>query len=246
MDKLIYTAMSGAHQSMLAQAIYANNLANVDTPGFRADYANATAAMLKGGQYHSRALVSSDAAGSVFSPGVVSATDRDLDVSINGDGWFSVLDSSGQEAYTRSGNWSVEDSGALKTQTGYQIMGSAGPIVLPAHQKIEFAVDGQISVRPLGANPNALVQVDRLKLVNDETGDLVKGADGLFRPKNNNTLSLDPNIRVTAGALEGSNVNAIESLLSIVNLSRQFEMQMKEITQAADLDEASNRLLRLS
>lgn len=245
MDKLIYTAMSGAKQSMQAQAIYANNLANVDTPGFKADYADAASVYLQGGAYNSIALVDLNQSGSRLDPGSMITTDRELDVAVQGEGWFSVLDQSGHETYTRAGNFLVDDSGALRTQSGRPVIGNSGAITLPEYEKIEFGSDGSISIRPLGSAPNTLVQVDQLKLVNPEEKSLVKGDDGLFRIKSGGLATADAGVSMVSGVLEGSNVNAVDSLLSIMNLSRQFELQMKEMKQASDLDESSNQLLKI-
>lgn len=245
MDKLIYTAMSGAQQNMFAQAVYANNLANVDTPGFRADYADASSVYLKGGAYDSRTLASASVTGSRFESGPMMATGRELDVAVSGSGWLSVLDNSGREAYTRAGGLSVDSLGALRTQSGNQVMGNAGPITLPEYEKVEFGSDGTLSIRPLGSTANSLVQVNQLKLVNPDVKTLVKGDDGLFRTQTGAVATQDNSVKIVANTLEGSNVNAVDSLLSVMNLSRQFELQMKEMKQVSDLDEASNQLLKV-
>ena len=191
-------------------------------------------------------LVTADTAGSHFESGPMITTGRELDVAIRGSGWISVLDDAGREAYTRSGDLQVDNSGFLRTQSGRQVMGNSGPISLPEYEKIEFGSDGTLSVRPLGGDAHGLVQVDQLKLVNPDNKNLVKGNDGLFRTRSGVAAPQDATVSLVSGTLEGSNVNAVDALLSVMNLSRQFELQMKAMKQASDLDEQSNQLLKVS
>lgn len=245
MDKMLYLSMTGAAQSMAAQNIHANNLANVDTVGFKADYAQAISFPVHGDTFPSRVYALSESAGVDYEQGSLISTGRDLDIAIEGEGWLAVTDAQGNEAFTRSGELFVEASGFVKTRTGLNVMGNAGPLILPEFEKIEIGADGTVSVRALGQGPEGLAAVDRIKLVNPDLSDLQKGADGLFRRKDGLVEPPEASVRVVTGALEGSNVNAVESMLAVLSAARSFEMQVKMMNKAEEMDQASARLLHL-
>ncbi|MEJ2756242.1 MAG: flagellar basal body rod protein FlgF, partial [Gammaproteobacteria bacterium] len=222
MDKLLYVAMSGAKEAMYLQNVQANNLANVDTVGFKADFAQARAMHVMGDGWDSRAYAMTERPGSHFESGALDYTGRDLDLAINGDGWFVVLDKNGEEAFTRAGNLFVDAQGFVTTHDGHVLMGNAGPLVLPEYEKLEIGVDGTITVRALGQGPDALVEVDRMKLVKPDASVLQKGEDGLFR--RTDTAAYEPpdfTVRVSTGTLERSNVNAVGAMLSVMGAARQ-------------------------
>ncbi|MBV1883738.1 MAG: flagellar basal body rod protein FlgF [Pseudomonadales bacterium] len=244
MDKMLYVAMSGAKQTMLAQNVHSHNLANVATTGFKADYAQARSMPVFGGDFPTRVYSMTENPGVNFEPGNMIATNRDLDISVQGEGWLTVLDSEGNEAFTRSGELVVDANGLVKTRDNLILMGNAGPLVLPPYEKLEIGGDGTITVQSLGQGPETLTEVDRMKLVNPEVRELTKGADGMFRRKDGNIEPPDSVVRVQSGVLEGSNVNPVEALMEIMSLSRQFELQMKMMTKAEELDENSARLLQ--
>lgn len=111
MDRLIYTALSGASQTLYEQQISANNLANVNTNGFRADMAMATNDKVKGGGFDTRYMAQEGASGVNDSTGVAEKTERPLDVAIQGAGYIAVQDKNGNEVYTRNGNIQQDDQG---------------------------------------------------------------------------------------------------------------------------------------
>lgn len=246
MDRMLYVAMSGAKQSMLAQDIHANNLANADTNGFKADLAQARSMPVFGEHHPSRVFAMTERPGVDFSPGPLITTGRELDVNIEGEGWFTVLDEQGEEAFTRVGNFMVDEFGMVKTQSGYSLVGAGGPVILPEFEKLEIGVNGVISVRALGQGPEALTEIDRLKLVKPNIQDLEKGQDGLFRRRDGDAEAPNIDVRVKTGFLEGSNVNAIHSLMEIVSLQKQFELQIKLMDKADTLDQATARILNIS
>jgi flagellar basal-body rod protein FlgF len=243
MDKFLYVAMSGAKQTMLAQRVHSHNLANVSTTGFKADLAQARSMQVFGQHHPSRVYAMTENPGVNFESGHIMTTHRDLDVSVQGEGWLTVLDNEGNEAFTRSGELMVDTNGLVKTQSGHIVMGNAGPLTLPQYEKLEMGVDGTVSVQALGQGPESLTEVDRIKLVNPDTDALKKGVDGLFRRKDGEFEPPDGAVRIQTGALEASNVNPVESMMQIMSLSRQFEMQVKLLKQAEALDESSARLL---
>ena len=125
-------------------------------------------------------------------------------------------------------------------------MGNAGPVAVPPEQGIDIGQDGTISIRALGEAPNVLAEVDRLKLVNPDPKQLVKGADGMMRLKSGQAEPADASVRLTSGFLESSNVNAVEEMTAIMSLSRQFELQVKMMRTAEDNASAMARVLQLS
>lgn len=229
---MIYTAMSGAKSLMQRQEMLANNLANINTPGYRAATAAFRVAPVTGSGLPTRALVAESTTGADFAPGTVQTTGRPLDVAIQGAGWFAVQASDGSEGYTRGGAFDVNEQGLLQTGSGQPVLGDGGPISVPAGHKVAIAADGTLSATSAG-NSKSVIALGRLKLVNPEPGQLLRGPDGLFRSRDGSTPDADARVRVAGGALEGSNVNAIEAMVGMISLARQFDAQMK-LLQAAD------------
>ncbi|MEJ2764172.1 flagellar basal-body rod protein FlgF [Photobacterium sp. MCCC 1A19761] len=248
MDRSLYLAMSGAKQDMYGLQLHANNLANVRTTGFRADLAQARSMQAYGEGLPTRVFSMTERPGQDMSQGSVMTTGRDLDVAVEGDGWLTVLDPTGQEAYTRAGHLKIDQTGMLQNSSGHLMMGeSGGPIFIPLPiSKIEVGKDGTISVLPQGAPPEAMEVIDRLKLVRPDHADLRKDANGLFKSKTpNQVFDADAGVTLLKGALEGSNVNAVGEMTSMIDLQRHFEMQVKLMKTAEEMDAASSSLLRL-
>lgn len=243
---MLYIAMTGAKQTMLAQAVNTNNLANASTTGFRADLAAMRSQPVFGPGYPSRVYAMTERPSVDFSFGTISATGRDLDIAVNGEGWIAVQGLDGTEAYTRAGNLRIASGGILQTITGHSVLGNGGAIAIPPADKVEIAVDGTISIRPIGQSPSTLAIVDRIKLVNPPVDELVKGPDGLFRLQGSDGGVADAAVRLTAGALESSNVSAVEAMINMIALARQFEMQIKTMRTAEDNDSASAQTMRMS
>jgi flagellar basal-body rod protein FlgF len=235
MDRLIYTAMTGASQVLEQQATVSENLANASTPGFRAALSTFRAVPLVGEGLPTRTFVVDSTPGSDFTPAVFQPTGRDLDVAVSGAGWIAVQGPDGKEAYTRNGSFQISPNGVLQTRTGLNVMGESGPITIPPTSQITFAKDGTISTIPDGSQPNAITMIGSLKLVNPAADQLERGGDGLFRLKNGATAPADVNTEVVPGNLEGSNVNTVEALVNMISLARKFDMQMKML-QTADND----------
>ncbi|WP_097461752.1 flagellar basal-body rod protein FlgF [Mangrovitalea sediminis] len=248
MDKALYIAMSGAKQNMLAQQAHANNLANVDTVGFKQDFVAARSMPVYGETYPSRVFAMTENPGTDMSSGSLIQTGRDLDIAIKGKGWIAVQAPDGSEAYTRAGNLQVDVNGILRTGSGLPVLGNGGPVAIPPSDKVQIGADGTVSAIPTGSTPSQLVEVDRIKLVNPDPKTLEKGTDGLMHIKSQNggnaVAPADANVRVEPGFLEDSNVNPIEALISTMQLSRQYELQVR-VMHAADQDSQSTaRLLQ--
>ncbi|MGD9385671.1 MAG: flagellar basal-body rod protein FlgF, partial [Thioalkalispiraceae bacterium] len=232
MDKVLYTAMSGAKQTMLAQSANSNNIANVSTPGFRADYAQFRSMPVYGPGLPTRVFAMTERSGTDLSVGSVNATGNGMDVAINGNGWIAVQAPDGSEAYTRAGNMRLTTEGLLVTGGGLPVMGDGGPITVPPVNRMEIGEDGTISVMPLGEQGNELNVVDRIKLVNPDKDLLYKGEDGLMHVKGGAEVEADANVKVVSGMLESSNVNIATALVNMIDLSRQFETQVKVMQEA--------------
>ena len=243
MDRLIYTAMTGAKHAFLQQAGVAQNLANASTVGYRAMEHRFRAVPIQGEGAATRAFVVDASVANVFEQGSLMATGRDLDVAVQGAGWIAVETPDGREAYTRAGNLQVNANGQLQTASGLNVVGDGGPIAIPPDNSITIASDGTISTVPLFGTPNNASVVARIKLVNPPENELVRGDDGLFRRASGLPADLDENVKVAPETLEGSNVNPVDSMVSMISLARQFEMQIKMLQSAdANANKASQVL----
>ncbi|WP_086932535.1 flagellar basal body rod protein FlgF [Agarilytica rhodophyticola] len=246
MDKALYIAMTGAKNNMMAQVSHTNNLANVNTTGFRADFAQARSMPIYYGDgFPTRAYALTERPATDFSHGALIETGRDLDIAIEQQGFIAVQAVDGQEAYTRAGSLHLDSVGILRTGNGLPVIGNGGPIAIPPSEKIEIGLDGTITIIPLGQGVEEIAQIERIKLVNPPIDSLEKSEDGLIRPRDpNQDIPADGAVRIVSGFLEGSNVNAVNELTSILSLSRQFEMQIKIMQVAQENSEASARLLQ--
>ncbi|MCB5195759.1 flagellar basal-body rod protein FlgF [Deefgea salmonis] len=245
MDRLIYVAMTGAKQTENRQSTVANNLANANTTGFRADLAAFRAIPVIGGPgLPTRAFAVEQSTGSDLSQGSFQQTGRELDAAISGDGWFAVQSASG-EAYTRNGNFVVDASGMLKTYTGLIVEGESGPLTIPENTQASIAADGTVSAIDL-ANPAQAVEIGRLKLVNPAAAEMEKGLDGLFRRRNGEAGQPDPNVRLSVGGIEGSNVNAVDQLVTMIATQRHYDMQIKLLQTAEQNSRSAASILSLN
>ena len=244
MDRMLYLAMTGAKHNLQAQQHNNHNLANATTPGFRADLDSVMSLPVKGPGLPSRIYSQETDVGANFAQGTVMTTGRDLDVAIDGEGWLAVQAADGTEAYTRRGDLKINAMGLLETGSGELVLGNGGPIAIPPAQKLTIGGDGTVSIVPLGQTANTLAVVDRIRLVNPEPQQLVKGNDGLFRQRGGEAAIPDAAVKVTSGALEGSNVNVVDSLVKMIDNSRSYEAYFKLISTAKQNDETSSRLLR--
>ena len=246
MDKLIYTAMTGASHILNQQATVSNNLANLNTPGFRASIDAFRSVPLQGEGLPTRTFVVDSTAGTDFTQGVMQQTGRALDVAIAGPGWIAVQDASGKEAYTRNGSLQMSPNGVLHTRNGLTVMGDAGPLTIPPDTQVTIAGDGTISTVPTNNQKNGVVVVGRIKLTNPPEAQLMRGEDGLFRTRDGNPAAADAGVRVVEGSLEGSNVNAVDAMVSMINLARQFDTHMKLLQNANDNDKQATSILNLN
>ncbi len=238
MDRMIYLSMSGAKATLQRQDVLAHNLANVSTTGFRAELAAFRAVPVQGDGASTRVYALESTPGYSDAPGTVETTGRALDVAVGGKSWLAVQALDGTEAYTRGGALDIDPEGQLVTRGGLPVLGDGGPITVPANAQVDIAADGSITAR-IGQGKTQTL--GRLKLVTPE-GPLQRGDDGLFRAPAGD-LDADPAARVQQGALEGSNVSAVETMVAMITAARQFEQQMKMLQTAEQKEQAATKLL---
>lgn len=244
MDKMLYVAMSGAKETLIAQASANNNLANANTTGFLSDLNQFRSMPVFGDGHPTRVYAMGERPTTDFERGSVQHTGRDLDVAVKDGGWLAVQARDGNEAYTRRGDLRVDENGLLVTGNDLPVLGNGGPIAIPPYEKIDIGVDGTVSIRPLGAAAEQLAVIDRIKLVAPQYEQLEKGDDGLFRRKGGGEAEADPAQRVTSGALVSSNVNVVNEMVSMIELSRRFELQVKMMKSVEENSSAAASIVR--
>lgn len=246
MDKFLYVAMSGARESMRAQAINSHNLANATTVGFRAELAAvATQPAGEGVRDDIRAFATITETGWSRASGPLQSTGRNLDVAVEGEGWIAVQAPDGTEAYTRAGDLRLDADGSVRNGAGHAVLSDGGPLVIPPHASLVVGNEGSISIVPLGQGAETTARVGRIKLVKPDPAQLVRGPDGLFRQKDGGNAAADASVRVVSGALEGSNVNVADTMVRMIELSRQFDMHMKTLRTVEENGRNSAGLMRL-
>ena len=246
MDRSLYVAMTGATQMMRAQMEVAHNLANADTVGFKAQMSAFQALPVQGPGLPTRINGVAQGLGVDLRAGAEIQTGRELDVAVQGEGWIAVQAADGSEAYTRAGNLQLTADGLLTDARGNLVLGDGGPLSLPPATQVAIGDDGTVSVVPTGQGPETIATVGRIKLVNPPAGQLVLGSDGLMRLAGGVPAEADPAVGLKSGVLESSNVNPSQTLVQMIELSRQYELQVKAIKNADDNAQSAARLLQIS
>ena len=246
MDKMLYTATNGARQAMQAQTTISHNLSNANTVGFKSHFNTFTSWNVAGPGLNTRVMSQQQADDIDLSSGAIVTTDRELDVAINGDGFITVENAEGVQAFTRAGDLRLDSVGRLTTGQGFAVVGNGGPIALPPAEKIEIGLDGSISLRPVGQSADAMVIADKIKLVNPNLNELYKTPDGLLQVRSGLIEPPSPDVQLESGVIEKSNVNSVGQMIELITNARQFETNIKLMQEAKSNDEASARLLRNS
>lgn len=246
MDRSVYIAMTGATQTMRAQDAVSHNLANASTVGFKSELSAFQSVPVLGPGQATRINAVAEGIGEDQSQGVPLQTGRPLDIAVRGSGWIAVQAPDGTEGYTRAGDLQLTADGTLTDARGNPVMGNGGPINLPQSSQISIGNDGTISTVPLGQGPNTVAAVAQIKLVNPDATQLSKGSDGLLHMVGGGQADPDLTVRLSTGALEGSNVNPSSELVKMISLSRQYELQVRSIKTAEDDSDASTKLLQTS
>ena len=238
MDRMIYLSMAGAKAAMQRQDVLSHNLANVTTNGFRAELQAFRAVPVRGDGASTRAFALETTIGYNDEAGPLTPTGRNLDVAMQGKAWLAVQANDGTEAYTRAGSLDVSADGILVMRNGMPALGDGGPINVPPNSEVSIGTDGTVSAKQPNQNPT---NIGRLKLVTPEAA-LTRGDDGMFRAADGD-LPADPNAKLQDGALEGSNVSPVETMVGMIAASRQFEHQMKLLENAEKQDQQAAKLL---
>lgn len=245
MDRFLYISMSGAKETLRAQAVNSHNLANASTTGFRADLSAFHAQLVAGAGHASRAYATNATTGWDATSGALQSTGRELDVGVQGEGWIAVQGADGREAYTRAGNLRVDPNGLLMDASGRPVLGDAGVISVPPHTSVTIGGDGTVSIVPIGQGPETTATVGRIKLVNPPAQSLFRGEDGLFRMDGVDAPA-DAGVRLASGVLESSNVNAADAMVNMIELARRFDLQVKAMRTAEENAASSAQLLKSS
>jgi len=242
--------MTGATATTQQLAVTSNNLANSLTPGFREVISAFRAVPLKGdgepftgNGADTRVFAVETTPGSNFTGGQIQTTSNPLDVAIKGDGFFAVRRPDGKEAYTRAGKFMVNDQGILSVGKEIPVVGEGGSITIPTGSTMNIAEDGSVYTQIPGTQ--YLNQVGRLKLVNPNTNNLVRGDDGLFDLPGEQAAA-DQRVKVVQGAFELSNVNPTMAMVQMITQNRLFDLNTRSITLADQNSKSATTLLSLS
>jgi len=247
MDRALWIAMTGARNVTLQEASQANNLANANTTGFRAAIDAFRSVPVQGGVGLPTRVYGVDSSlATDFRNGPVSTTGNTFDLAITGPGMFAVQDSDGKEAYTRAGDFGLRADGTLIDRAGRPVLGDGGPLLIPGDRKVEVGSDGTITSLPLIPPFTEIAIVGRIKLVNPDVATLNRGADGLFRTVDRQPLQSDAAVQIRSGALESSNVNAVDGLIATIKNARAFDLNMQLIQRLSSDAESATRILNIA
>ncbi|MFN3830444.1 MAG: flagellar basal-body rod protein FlgF [Tepidimonas ignava] len=245
MDRVIFTAASGATAALHRHQVIAHNLANVTTTGFRAELSTFRAVPLRGEGSTTRVHALEATPGYLDKPGNLQSTGRPLDVAAVGRAFFAIQALDGTEAYTRAGALQVNAQGNLVGFNGLPMLDAGGaPIQVPNDAQVSIARDGTVTAKVGNEAPQVL---GRLKLVTPPQGQRLKrGEDGLFRASDGQPLPADETARLVDGMLEGSNVDPIAAMVDMIAATRQYEAQMRLIQNADKNDQTAAQLLSVN
>jgi flagellar basal-body rod protein FlgF len=246
MDRSLYVAMTGATQMMRAQSEVAHNLANADTVGFKAQLSAFQPLVIQGPGLATRVNGVAHGLGVDLREGGQIETGRTLDVAVQGTGWIAVQGADGSEGYTRAGELRLTPDGLLTDARGNLVLGEGGPISVPQSSQMNIGADGTVSVVPMGQSPETIAAVGRIKLVNPPVDQLALGSDGLMHLADGTTAQADPAVALKSGVLESSNVDPSQTLVQMIQLSRQYELQIRAIHSADENAQSASRLLQMT
>lgn len=245
MDRLIWTAVTGMNASMARQRMIANNMANAQTVGFRAEVLAQTPMSLIGPSLQARTMTDGAVRGAEMDAGAFFATGRALDIALQGETLMAVQAPDGSEAYTRRGDLSVSPAGVLANGEGFPVIGEAGPISVPPGTLISIGEDGAVLAADPAVPDQPPQQLDRIKLASWRGSEIDKGLDGLFRVVGGGVLPADTEARVVPATLEQSNVRSSQVLVDMIEAQRLFEMRTQLVSTAREVDEGGASLMRL-
>lgn len=243
MNPILFSAAKGAERTMLAQHVRANNLSHADTVGFKALMEHSTPMRLEGSGFLTSVTSRTNSSINNFAQGEDIRTERPLDIAINGDGFITLegLEDEPAQLFTRAGNFRLDGNGQLYLGER-RVMSTEGPMVLPDFEFVSVSSNGLVSITPIGGE--ASLEVGALKLVKPENEQMTMHASGHFVSKGGQALAEDFTVQVRSGYLEASNVSSLEELVSIMSLTRQYEMQIEVMASADEIAQIGNKLLK--
>jgi flagellar basal-body rod protein FlgF len=259
MDRMVQTALNSMKMLMENQVATAHNLSNVSTPGFRQDVVTDFSSIYLNRQegLEPRIVAAREVGKFSLEQGMLDNTKNPMDVAINGDGYFVVQPNNADPAFSRRGDFSVNENGELLDGEGNKVL-DAGmqPLVIPAFREINITAQGEILIQPIAVAPGELpINVGTIATYVPQEGDILKKSlDGRIRFEPNvnedgtiEQVPIEPNQqgKLVNGFLEKSNVNAVEEMVNTIDQMRKFEMHVKLIQMADELDQAGASLLRI-
>ena len=245
MEKYVHISAASMRLQIDNQRMIAAGLANQNTVGFKRDFGNVASVYFDTNDDSDRVFPANGKSSVDLEAGKIIPTDNPLDVSIEGEGFFAGKTAAGDNVITRRGDFHVGTDSVLRNGENVAMEGDAGPITIPPNEYVTITHDGSVEVRPPGAETNAQpVVVGRLKLVKAASDSIQKGGDGLLRFINNVVPAADASISLNTKGLESSNVNSIDSMVEMLNSSRTFEIHVKLLATAKELDDQTARLMR--
>jgi flagellar basal-body rod protein FlgF len=248
MDRIGQVALNTMRLLSDNQKITSANLANINTIGFRKDIATNVSStfLLDNNSLEDRVFASRKDSGVDTTTSNLINTDRPLDIAVDGNGFIVGKTPSGEQIITRRGDIKIGVDGKMRNGDGTTIQGGGADITIPPYEKIAIANDGTISYMPLGAEGNTMVPAGRIDLVSVPSNNITRGLDGNLRVKSGPFPATDSNVKLSSNTLETSNVSSVDSMVEIIQNQRSYEMQIKLIGTAKELDTETSKLMRSS
>ena len=249
MDRMIHLSLNSLDIALRKQAISAQNLSNVNVTGFRRDvYENFGSLYLRAeDQLDTRAFAVTTGSGEFDEQqGRMRATNQPTDLAIDGKGYFVSKRNDLEISLTRRGDMSVSVEGNLINGQGALILSETlQPIQVPPFREIYVREDGKLLIEPINGEPGVTQLIGSIGLVSTEGLQLRKDDDGEIRLADGSPIVTDQNVNVKQGYIEESNVNVIDELVASMGYQRSYEMNLKLIKMASELDQGTASLLRM-
>ena len=248
MDRIGQVALNTMRLLNDNQKITSANLANLNTIGFRKDIeTNINSSFLHDNMsLEDRAFANRMEVGIDTTTANLVNTDRPLDVAVDGPGFMVGTSPNGDKVMTRRGDFKIATDGKIRNGDNLIMQGGGTDITIPPYEKIAIANDGTISYKPLGAEGNIMVPAGRLDLVSTPAANVVHGLDGYLHTKSGPFPAVDATVKLSSNTLENSNVSAVDSMVDLIQNQRAYEMQIKLIGTAKELDTETSKLMRSS
>lgn len=259
MTDSLYIAATGMHSQQELINVISNNLANVNTPGFKTGSISFSDLMYReindqgligsvtGGSYEKGSGSTISGTSKSFTLGDIKSTDRSLDVAINGDGFLEVNLMDGSKAYTRNGSLSISGEGLLTANGGYEI----SPVIQVPEDATDIVISGDGRVQASIPGQSALIDIGQIDLVKFVSAENLKPVGGnLYLPTENSGDAIigrpgeDGLGTLSQGFLESSNVNLINELTNLILAQRAYEINSKVIQASDEMLSLSNGMRR--